>query len=332
MSVGHPQPAELLAEWAALDAVSPGDRLFRSRRLDRPNRIDLRAGLRETDGAPCLIARSQGASDGLAMFETGGLRLSRAADPGGILLVLSLEEPSRRDLFAEVCSDVVRSLVRSEDEGETDLLPELAARLSAWRVFLRDQSGGLSRRETVGIIGELLLLDQLLDHGADAVGIWTAPDGGLHDFELSGHALEAKTSLGAARRLHISTLDQLDDIGLASLHVVHLRLVEAADGETLGQIGNRIEARLENERSRRIFRNALLQRGVLPDAMPGDGVRVRCIGTEFYAVTDEFPRLRRNDVALGIVEADYQIEVRALSGFQADAAWVFGTFGAPGDE
>lgn len=322
----------LLNLWRELAQVAPGDRLFRTLRLSRPQRLDLRVGLRETDAAPCLLVAPGAAGEAVATFETAGLRLSRAVDPGGVLLVLSLEEPDRRDLFAEICSDCIRSVLRSDDDGESDLVSVLAARLAAWRAFLRDQTGGLSRRETVGIIGELLLVDQLLDYGADAVGIWTAPDGGLHDFELSGHALETKTSLGGARRLHISTLDQLDDAGLGSLHVVHIRLIEAADGETLEQIAERVEARLEGERPRRVFRNSLLRRGVPPGAMPDDGLRVRCIGSEYYAVRDGFPRLRRGEVALGIVDADYQIEVRALSPFQANGDAVFGAFGRTGDE
>lgn len=326
------EASELLAQWRELAEVAPGDRLFRTRRLNSPRRLDLRVGLRETDGAPCLVIAPGVASDSVATFETAGLRLSRAADPGGVLLVLSLEEPARRDLFAEICSDCIRSVVSGEENGEGDLVSLLASRLSAWRAFLRDQSGGLSRRETVGIIGELLLLDQLLDHGADAVGMWTAPDGGLHDFERASNALEVKTSLGAARRLHISTLDQLDEAGLASLHVAHLRLVEVPDGEMPEEIAARIETRLDGERARGAFRNALLRRGLAPGAVADPGLRVRLAGTEFYAVHEGFPRLRRGDVGLGIVEAEYQIEVRALSGFQADAAAMFGVFGGAANE
>ncbi len=323
----RPDAAALLDQWRELAQVAPGDRLFRTRRLSRPQRLDLRAGLRETDGAPCLIISPGVSGQAVATFETAGLRLSRTSDPGGVLLVLSLEESSRRDLFAEICSDCIRSVLRGEDDGEGDLVSVLAARLSAWRAFLRDQAGGLSRRETVGIIGELLVLDQLLGAHGDAVSMWAAPDDGLHDFEQCGHALEAKSSLGVARCLHISTLDQLDDFGLASLHIAHTRLVEATEGETLAHIADRIEARLEGERARRDFRNALLRRGVPPGAISDDGLRVRCVGTDYYAVRDGFPRLRRGDVALGIVEADYQVEVRALSGFQVDEAVALSAFG-----
>lgn len=324
-------PAALLAEWTALEAVSPGDRLFRSRRLDRPRGIDVRAGIRETDGAPCLVTRPDGTADGLALFETGGLRLSRVADPPGTLLILSLEESSRRDLFAEVCSDVVRALVRSEDEGETNLLPELGARLAAWRAFLRDQSGGLTRQETVGLIGELLLLEQLVARVPDALALWKSPDDGLHDFENCGRSLEVKTSLGSARRLHISTLDQLDAAGLASLHIAHIRLIEQADGVTLARLAERIAGQLASDRDRRMFANALLRRGLAPNSDGDPGPAIRYAGTEYYEIRPGFPSLSRSTVPVGVADAAYQIEVQALGPFVADSGHIMNLLGARDD-
>ncbi len=50
-------------------------------------------------------------------------------------------------------------------------------------------------------------------------------------------------------------------------------------------------------------------------------------GTDFYAVREGFPRLRRGEVSLGIADATYQLEVRALTGFREDAAAVLSRFG-----
>lgn len=310
-----------------MSGVAPGDRLFRTRRLIQPGRLDLRVGLREIDGAPCLVVSPGAAGGAITSFETGGLRLSRVADPAGVLLVLSLEEPERRDLFAAICSDCLRAVIRGEDEAEDDLLSMFAARLAAWRAFLRDQTGALSRSEMIGIIGELLLFGQLLDVGADALGTWKAPDDGLHDFENAGDSIEVKTSLGGARQLHVSSLDQLDDAGLTSLHVAHVRLVEAPDGEALADIADRIETRLSSARERGAFRNALLHRGLAPGTDDDRGLRVRMAGTDFYAVREGFPRLRRGEVSLGIADATYQLEVRALTGFREDAGAVLSRFG-----
>jgi hypothetical protein len=319
-------PAALLGEWEELSAVLPGDRQFRSRRLPRPTLIDLRVGLRENDSAPCLIVVIPEGSEQIATFETSGLRLFRSVDDAGALLVLSLEEPSRRDLFAQICSDVVLSLVRSEDEGERDLLYELSGRLAAWRMFLRDQSDGLDRHEVVGLIGELLVLDRLLDRSSDALGTWKSPDDGLHDFERRGSALEVKTSLGSARRVHISAIDQLDASGLRSLNLAHVRLIERTDGLSVIDAVDRIEARLTGDRDRREFRNALLRRGLAPNADQKEP-RVECVGIEIYVVSNGFPCLTGASIPVGISEVVYDIDVRSLAPFATDADGVLDKVG-----
>ena len=306
--------AELLSMWDSLGGVSPGDRLFRTRSLERPGGLDLRVGLRETDGAPCLIAVTEAADTAaITSFETGGLRLSRALDSDGLLLVLSLEESTRRDLFSQVCSDLLRSVARPGTAKPDILLREFAERLAAWRAFLRDQAGTLQRHEATGIAGELVVLEHLLAQSAEALEAWRAPDDGLFDFEHSGRAIEVKTTLGAGNRIKISSLDQLDDVGLSGLALAHVRLVEDPEGDGIVSLARRIEVSLENDRLRRDFRNALLRRGVPPDADETFPPFFRSVSLDFFRVSSEFPRLRRGDVPAAIVEASYDLELRGLA-------------------
>jgi hypothetical protein len=57
-----------------------------------------------------------------------------------------------------------------------------------------------------------------------------------------------------------------------------------------------------------------------------------CAGIDFYVVRDGFPRLRRSDVALGICDAAYEVEVRALTRFTTDVAAVLSSFGGTANE
>lgn len=166
----------------------------------------------------------------------------------------------------------------------------------------------------------------MLDRSPTAVSTWTSPDDGLHDFERDGRAIEVKTSLGAARRMRASSLDQFDEAGLGSLHVAHVRLMEDPDGDTVVDIARGLEQRLPSDRERRDFRNALLRRGLAPDTDERAGPQVRELGIEFYQVDAGFPRLRRAEVPQGVVEATYDIEVRTLGSFLVDADGVLDGF------
>ena len=323
-----PDRAELLSMWDALAGISAGDRLYRTRKLERPDALDLRVGLRETDRAPCLVAVTEAAdASAIAAFETGGLRLSRAPDDGDVLLVLSLEEPTRRDLFAQVCSDLLRSVARSGAATSDIVLRELAERLAAWRSFLRDQVGMLQRHEVVGIAGELVVLEHLLEHQTDGLGAWRSPDDGLFDFERFGKALEVKTTLGAGNRLRISSLDQLDDVGLSELALVHVRLAEDPQGDGVVSLARRIDVLLASDRLRRNFQNALLRRGLPPDADESLPPFFRLIGLDFFRVSPGFPRLLRRDVPAAVVEASYDLELRGLADHAVPADEILLGFG-----
>lgn len=237
-------------------------------------------------------------------------------DSSGALLVLSLEDESRRDLFSTICADVVLAAANND---ELDALDRFIARLDAWRQFLRDCRSGLSQSETTGLIGELLILDRLLSINPMFLSSWKAPKDGLHDFYFDGHALEAKTTLGPASSITISKLDQLDTAGLRRLDLLYVRMIETPDGQSLQNIIDRITERLPDEATKHIFRNSLLSRGLMPDdnvALSRPKIAVRTIDT--FTVSDNFPRLLRTNLPVAITEVSYRIEVRSLTPFSAD--------------
>ena len=85
-------------------------------------------------------------------------------------------------------------------------------------------------------------------------------------------------------------------------------------------------ARLE-EPSRRVFENALLRRGLMPDdtaARLSPHVEMRAI--DAYRVEAAFPRLGRHDVPQGITDAQYSLDVRALASFLASVSSVLSQF------
>jgi hypothetical protein len=263
--------------------------------------LDAYAGLRAVDDAPCLLIDADVAPSSL--FEVGGMRLNTYPGDPGPLLALTLEDSAQADLFATVCADAVATAAEApKDES----LPRFLARLDAWRRFLRERRAGLTRNETVGLLGELLVLEQLLHTDTTLLTTWTAPDDGLHDFLLRG--------LGPVSKLRISTLDQLDTTGLRRLDLFHVRLVEMPDGRSLGSLTGDIERCLPDEPSRRAFANALLRRGLMPDdlaALSAPIVQPRVIVA--YAVDHTFPKLIRTAVPAAVQEAEYSLELRAIA-------------------
>lgn len=308
--------------WTDLLHAAPVARLYRTKLLSAESSINVLAAMRAVDHAPCLILQTQLPPS--ALFELGGMRLQQVPDESGPLLVLSLEDESRRDLFSTICADVVSAAFH---ENEAEALIQFIARLDAWRQFLRDRRSGLSRSDTIGLIGELLILGRLLLISPTLLSTWQAPNDGLHDFHLNGHALEAKSTLGPASSFVISKLDQLDTAGLRRLDILYVRLIETPTGRSLQDIVREISESLPGEGARHEFKNALLRRGLMPDdnaALSVPKVELRTI--DAYTVSDNFPRLLRANLPVAIAEASYTLEVRSLSPYSTDTHVVFDAY------
>jgi hypothetical protein len=318
----------LRGAWAELSRHPARTRQFRTQRLAPELPLDVYAALRAADDAPCLIVPA--AVSPSALFEVGGFRLSVAPGEDEPLLVLSLEDLERSDLFVTVCSDAVQAAAQ---EGDPDSLAAFLSRLDAWRRFLKERRTGLARHEVIGLLGELTVLERLLQSDPTNLAAWTAPFDGLHDFEREGHALEVKASAGVATSLRISTLDQLDDVGLRALDLLHVRFVEAPDGRSLGDTVAEIERILPDDVSRRAFSNALLRRGLMPDDAAARAAPVVSLrGLAAFHVGAGFPRLIRSGVPTAVREVQYDLELRALDGHAVDVDAVFSAFLGVGAE
>ncbi|UVK55378.1 PD-(D/E)XK motif protein [Mesorhizobium sp. AR02] len=301
-------PTDLDALWSRLAASGAGQRRFVSLRVDGAGALDVHAAIRCVDRSPCLLFDLPNpASVGDVEFEVGGMRCARGATDDGQSIVLSLEDGARRDLFATLAADLI---AHAADVPAKASLGSVMVRLDAWRLFLRSVAGGLGRNEIVGLIGELRVLRELVEADCNLLSTWQAPDDGIHDFENRGHALEVKATLGAGSRVIISRLDQLDDAGLEMLHLVHLRLYETPQGESIDDIAMAIADQLPDDQMRRLLENALLRRGLSPDDRRArTGLRTALQQTAAYRIFGSFPRIVRADVPSAIPEVSYAVEL-----------------------
>lgn len=86
---------------------------------------------------------------------------------------------------------------------------------------------------TIGIVGELWVLRELVRREPSMVFAWSGPKGARHDFRRGVVAMEVKTTLRSEardRRVRISDIDQLDPPADGSLYLCLVRLEQAMDG------------------------------------------------------------------------------------------------------
>jgi Putative PD-(D/E)XK family member, (DUF4420) len=158
--------------------------------------------------------------------------LSESDQGGQRMLTLKLHDSAQRDIFHQLCLDIVGCASRANSEREVVELT--LARTWRWHHLLRGgTSQKLSPDEQKGMIGEMAVLeDLLLPHLSpfDSVAAWRGPLGAPKDFEIGRVCVEAKARRGAAEPfVMISSEHQLDLSGTDALFLHVVELAAATD-------------------------------------------------------------------------------------------------------
>lgn len=228
--------------------------------------------------------------------------------PAGRQLHIWCRDDSVIDAFAAFCVLLCRRV-------EVD--PPAKALLTCLDEFRRLLAGTSDAAGTgvMGIVGELLLLDQLLQRDRTAIRLWQGPRGGRHDFRGPGCALEVKTTLrsdAADLRVRISSIDQLDppENGKLFLHLV--RLEQADQGDlSARELQARIETKLPSGEVAAL--RSLVGRNELPDHP-----RFALLQEMTWKVDSRFPRLSVTHLLKGKLEpgvggVSYIVDLSAAS-------------------
>ena len=137
-----------------------------------------------------------------------GLQVETQPAEDGVrkLVIVRLTEGEHRDIFYQLCLDIVEStrLAQSAEEA----VDRLVVRTWRWHRLLRGgRDGRLSGEEQKGLIGELLVLERHLlpvIGAADAVRSWVGPLGAAKDFR--GRACRRGSQGSRPSGVHTSNL------------------------------------------------------------------------------------------------------------------------------
>jgi len=156
----------------------------------------------------------------------------------------------------------------------------------------------LSPEEEIGLFGELLLLDHLLDRvpAAEAVLGWRGPQREEHDFDVGGNDIEVKSTT-AEQRIHwINDGRQLEPTIGRSLWLLSVQLTSAgADGQSLAELVDQISSKLvTNAHVGDLFRSKLAELGWNDESSMLHTTKYRLRSEpQLYAADAGFPAITR---------------------------------------
>lgn len=283
---------------------------------DSSGNIGVRAG-RFFPGAleSVLIGFRQQPFPGEKLPEAQGfsvLRTNPQVTDGHHWLALTRQAGASVELFDAMVSDVMSVLGAAANPALGHGL--LLARLRAWLDFMR-QTGErtLGPEAETGLIGELLLLERLINHpslgGPGAIQTWHGPARGLHDFVIGAGAIEVKTTFSSPGfPARIGSLEQLDEQPHSPLYICATRLQADPCGACLSDIVARVRLLADTQTTARQELDHLLLQAGYADVHASHYTR-RCKNREtwFLHVGESFPRLTRATVPTAIRQASYEL-------------------------
>jgi len=144
----------------------------------------------------------------------------------------------KRSLMIDFIADLII------DATDTDLDQHFINIFSIWESMFALFGSPLNTIQIRGLIGELLVLDSLIEHqGLDAVMSWVGPTGTLHDFENDQWHIEVKESMRPDPIAMIHPINQLEPIEIP-FNLVIVGLSRNFDGTSLNDLIEKIRAQI----------------------------------------------------------------------------------------
>lgn len=254
--------------------------------------------------------------------EASGVKLT--AEPltlgrqGTTRIILALTDKRFESEFKILVSDIVSRLTAAVDER--DAARRLAETFHRWLGFLQQfGKSRLSWENRVGLLGELLILQELLVRMSplDALRAWRGPTGANQDFSYHDAAIEVKTAaLNAPHSVRISSLFQLEAASTSRVFLAFVHLVPAVAGRiSLGVLIDSVRSNLP-EPARQVLEQNLMAYGYLEERereYPDE--KFELVARQFFEVLHEFPRIRHNEVDSGVEDVKFSISLSACMPF-----------------
>lgn len=260
-----------------------------------------------------VISRNEKLPEGLGFHVT---RVNSDQD-GLVWLALTRSPNGNLELFSAMVSDVLRAILATGTGDHSRELRAFLGRIRAWQEFMRKGAVPLSAENEVGLVGELTVLEKMLDIGIapeTAIKAWSGPLDGLRDFELGFGAIEVKTTVASAGFVaKIGSLEQLDDTNCKPIFLGAVKYALTESGQTLPEKLSAIRAKLESDPiTLSDFEDRVLAAGYMPAHSPQYHRRFSLRDIAILEIGENFPRLMHGNVMPGVISARYEINLEPL--------------------
>jgi hypothetical protein len=235
-------------------------------------------------------------------------------DDGWTWLAMTRSESGQFDLFVAMVCDVVGLLDAASRADRQTQMRLFIERVRTWQEFMRKGVTALGPEREVGLIGELSVLNGLLDEGLDGSSVidaWKGPLDAEQDFELGMGAIEVKATVSQTGfTARVGSLQQLDDNIRQPLFVAGVKLRQTVEGFSLPNLVSRTRERLNSGSvAYSKFDRLVMDAGYFDGHASQYSRHFELSELRVREVTGSFPKLTIGNVPVGVISASYSIDL-----------------------
>ena len=267
---------------------------------------------RKKGSGPSLLLRTN------QKFETygrdlKGIDLEVIADGNSFLLAITLTDELDADVFEYFCERLVSSCARSLTE--TEVVSRLLLEIERWHDFLGRIRAGMTLEQRMGLFGELIFLERLLEINSpkNVIGAWFGPFGGSRDFQFGNVEIEVKAVSKNQSRIRIASEFQLDDQECDQMFLKVFTLCDSDQGRSILDVATAVLQNLD-PMSQLEFQSRLDSVGAVYLSRLDRDNWVVC-GESTFKVTADFPALKHSEISTAISSVQYRLNLSSLEKF-----------------
>jgi hypothetical protein len=240
----------------------------------------------------------------------------RVADKSEVFILLT--DNNLKDIFALFIQNIIEDI--EETVSEKEALDVTLNVVFKWKkLFDKINFNGLTLERQKGLLGELFFMDKLLDikSNTSVLNAWTGPDNEDKDYRFGSLGIEVKLTSSKYPKIKITNEGQLDTQNLIALFLVLYTVEEVKEnGCSLNDIIDQIRTKLEYQNDLlKFFNERLMAAGYFEEDRNSYSKQFSIKQEYIYSILDDFPRIIKNNLPIGVYNTSYNIELSAVTDF-----------------
>lgn len=248
-----------------------------------------------------------------------GIDLKTTVKDNSSMLTLTLKNENNWEIFLQLCEDLMSSAKSVKSNRGKNII----ARLARWQAFLKNENHNISEEIQIGLMGELIFLNEYLSEAIPlekAINAWVGPEKEKQDFRISGISIEVKAYMDRKQdQVNISSLEQLNNND-NNLYLWTIGFRSTDNGETLEDYCKKIQKRIYEECPSALsaFEDLLISYGYYSHCKYDNLKRLSQYKNSCYLVKEGFPIIPISIKNPAIISVNYKLDLSYCKDFLID--------------